>query len=134
MYIKSNGNIILSTMLSFSIITLICSCSFLLMKNNNELSYLYNNDCSIYNLLQTEEKELIQLNKELNKLNHEEIFIENFNLKNTYSELKYEKEKNTFYLLTQDNLCRELTYISKENKIFLIPKYENVKFEMDKEF
>ena len=128
MHIKNKGNIILSTMLAFSIVLLICSCSFTLMKNNNELSYLYNNDCSIYNLLPKEREALIKLNKKLNKMKNEEIFIENFNIKDNDDELKYEIKKDKFYLLTENKLLREFTYVVKEKKIFLIPVYKNAEF------
>ncbi|WP_315080428.1 hypothetical protein [uncultured Clostridium sp.] len=126
MYIKSKGNIIISTILTFSIVMIISSCSFIVMRNNNEMSYLYNNDGDIYSLLPDEEKSLLNFNKQLNKMKKEEIFIENFNIKDDISELKYEIEKDKFYLLTEKNICRELKYIFKESKIFLIPVYKNI--------
>ncbi|MBN1068379.1 hypothetical protein DVW02_10370 [Clostridium botulinum] len=126
MYIKSKGNIIISTILTFSIVMIISSCSFIVMKNNNEMSYLYNNDGDIYSLLLDEEKSLLKFNKQLNKMKKEEIFIENFNIKDDVSELKYEVEKDKFFLVTEKNICRELKYIFQENKIFLIPVYKNI--------
>ncbi|MDR5587317.1 MULTISPECIES: hypothetical protein [Clostridium] len=132
MYIKSKGNIIISTLLAFSIVMLISSCSFIVMKNNNEMSYLYNNDGDRYSLLQNEEKALLNFNKELNKMKNEEIFIENFNIKNDTNELKYKIEKDKFYLLTEKNICRELKYIFDGNKIFLIPIYRNIDMNSEK--
>ncbi|MBY7007958.1 hypothetical protein FDB15_10130 [Clostridium botulinum] len=126
MYIKSKGNIIISTILTFSIVMIISSCSFIVMKNNNEMSYLYNNDGDIYSLLLDEEKSLLKFNKQLNKMKKEEVFIENFNIKDDVSELKYEIEKDKFFLVTEKNICRELKYIFQENKIFLIPVYKNI--------
>ncbi|MBN1065198.1 hypothetical protein [Clostridium botulinum] len=126
MYIKSKGNIIISTILTFSIVMLLGSFSFIVMKNNNEMSYLYSNDGDIYSLLEDEEKSLLSFNKQLNKMKKEEIFIENFNIKDDISELQYEVEKDKFYLLTGDNICRELKYMFNENKVFLIPVYKNI--------
>ena len=132
MYIKSKGNIIISTLLAFSTVMLISSCSFIVMKNNNEMSYLYNNDGDRYRLLQNEEKALLNFNKELNKMKNEEIFIENFNIKNDTNELKYKIEKDKFYLLTEKNICRELKYIFDGNKIYLIPIYRNIDMNSEK--
>ncbi|HBJ1650282.1 MULTISPECIES: hypothetical protein [Clostridium] len=126
MYIKSKGNIIISTILTFSIVMLLGSFSFIVMKNNNEMSYLYSNDGDIYSLLEDEEKSLLSFNKQLNKMKKEEIFIENFNIKDDISELQYEVEKDKFYLLTGDNICRELKYMFNESKVFLIPVYKNI--------
>ncbi|WP_243428892.1 hypothetical protein [Clostridium botulinum] len=96
------------------------------MKNNNEMSYLYSNDGDIYSLLEDEEKSLLSFNKQLNKMKKEEIFSENFNIKDDISELQYEVEKDKFYLLTGDNICRELKYMFNESKVFLIPVYKNI--------
>ncbi|EES48068.1 hypothetical protein NE172_04675 [Clostridium botulinum] len=126
MYIKSKGNIIISTILTFSIVMLLGSFSFIVMKNNNEMSYLYSNDGDRYSLLGDEEKSLLSFNKQLNKMKKEEIFIENFNIKDNISELQYEVEKDKFYLLTGDNICRELKYMFNESKVFLIPVYKNI--------
>ncbi|NFH89188.1 hypothetical protein FDA33_02990 [Clostridium botulinum] len=126
MYIKSKGNIIISTILTFSIVMLLGSFSFIVMKNNNEMSYLYSNDGDMYSLLGDEEKSLLSFNKQLNKMKKEEIFIENFNIKDNISELQYEVEKDKFYLLTGDNICRELKYMFNESKVFLIPVYKNI--------
>ncbi|NFN22199.1 hypothetical protein FDB55_10650 [Clostridium botulinum] len=126
MYIKSKGNIIISTILTFSIVMLLGSFSFIVMKSNNEMSYLYSNDGDIYSLLEDEEKSLLSFNKQLNKMKKEEIFIENFNIKDDISELQYEVEKDKFYLLTGDNICRELKYMFNESKVFLIPVYKNI--------
>ncbi|MBN1049103.1 hypothetical protein FDA09_11465 [Clostridium botulinum] len=126
MYIKSKGNIIISTILTFSIVMLLGSFSFIVMKNNNEMSYLYSNDGDIYSLLEDEEKSLLSFNKQLNKMKKEEIFSENFNIKDDISELQYEVEKDKFYLLTGDNICRELKYMFNESKVFLIPVYKNI--------
>ncbi|ACD54174.1 hypothetical protein ST12_10265 [Clostridium botulinum] len=126
MYIKSKGNIIISTILTFSIVMLLGSFSFIVMKNNNEMSYLYSNNGDIYSLLEDEEKSLLSFNKQLNKMKKEEIFIENFNIKDDISELQYEVEKDKFYLLTGDNICRELKYMFNESKVFLIPVYKNI--------
>ncbi|OSA90520.1 UNVERIFIED_ORG: hypothetical protein B2H95_12270 [Clostridium botulinum] len=126
MYIKSKGNIIISTILTFSIVMLLGSFSFIVMKNNNDMSYLYSNDGDIYSLLEDEEKSLLSFNKQLNKMKKEEIFIENFNIKDDISELQYEVEKDKFYLLTGDNICRELKYMFNESKVFLIPVYKNI--------
>lgn len=65
MYIKSKGNIIISTILTFSIVMLLGSFSFIVMKNNNEMSYLYSNNGDIYSLLEDEEKSLLSFNKQL---------------------------------------------------------------------
>ncbi len=73
MYIKSKGNIIISTILTFSIVMLLGSFSFIVMKNNNEMSYLYSNNGDIYSLLEDEEKSLLSFNKQLNKMKKEEI-------------------------------------------------------------
>ncbi|AOR23923.1 hypothetical protein [Clostridium taeniosporum] len=131
MYIKNKGNIIISTMLTFSVIMLISSCSFILMKNNNEISHLYNDNGSIYNLFPNEEDTLLKLNTKLNKLKNKEIFIENFNIKDNLNELRYEIKKDKFYLLTDQNTIRELKYICKENKIYLIPTYKNMEINYE---
>nr|WP_243184215.1 hypothetical protein [Clostridium beijerinckii] len=103
------------------------------MKNNNELSCLYNFDKDRYDLNSNEEqvlnKFMIEINKEKvnsEKLN-EDMFLENFNKKIDDNIIEYNKDNNKLLLTTykEDSVIRKrsIIYSFKGEKIILIPTY-----------
>ena len=109
---------------------------FKMMKNNNELSCLYNFDKDRYDLSSSEEQALnkfmIEMNKErVNSLNSEkwkeDMFSESFNKKIDENVIEYNKDNNKILLTTykEDDVIRKrsITYSFKGEKIILIPTY-----------
>ena len=130
MFIKRSGIVIISTLIILSLISILGMLLFKMSKNNNELSYIYNFQGDIYDLDESEEKELEKFMKELNNIHTEEksVFEENFNKKILNSTLKYEKEHDKLTLKVkkenEEYREREIKYILKNEKIILIPTYK----------
>lgn len=133
MHLKKKGTVLISTMIVLSLMSILGCFMFKMMKNNNELSCLYNFDKDRYDLNSNEEqvlnKFMIEINKEKvnsEKLN-EDMFSENFNKKIDDNIIEYNKDNNKLLLTTykEDDVIRKrsIIYSFKGEKIILIPTY-----------
>lgn len=139
MYLKKKATVLISTVIILSLMSMLGCFLFKMMKNNNELSNLYNFDKDIYDLDEDEEEILNKFMKELNKNrkeklenigeeNNDDIFSEDFEKKLEDSVLSYQKNNNKLFLTSnKDNDIsrkREILYIFKDKKVILIPTYK----------
>ncbi|SFC96438.1 hypothetical protein [Clostridium uliginosum] len=126
MFVKKRGSVLISTILILSLIIIITNCAFKMMKNNNEMEYLYKHDGDIYNLKNSEKNSLFEFMQELNKEEIEKVFEGDFQKTNSNNTLNYNKEKNIFYLRNCKKPIQErkVKYIKKNKKIILIPTYK----------
>lgn len=133
MYLKKKGTILISTVIILSLIVIIGSLMFKMMRNNNELSCLYDSSMDIYDLDSNEEKNLyefmIQINKKIKEdPDNTNIFSDDFEMKYNSSTLEYKSKNNELRLATNManniNREREIMYLYKQEKILLIPTYK----------
>lgn len=133
MYLKKRGTILISSVVILSLITIIGSFMFKMMRDNNKLSSLYNCNKDIYDLNEDEEKILyefmVNINKKISeKPDDPDIFLEDFQMENEKSKLKYFSGNNKLLLITNkpNDLIREreIVYFYKEEKVILIPTYK----------
>lgn len=109
---------------------------FNMMRNNIQISFLYNFDKDRYDLDKKEEEILnrfmIQINRDINmniieNTIEKNIFSEDFKKDIEDSTLEYHKENNKFILIThKDNETirkREIHYLQQKDKLLLIPTY-----------
>ncbi|GAA0075943.1 hypothetical protein UT300005_03210 [Clostridium sp. CTA-5] len=128
MFVKREGNVLISTTLILSLIIIIGNCSFKMMRNNKEIQSLYCNDGDIYDFRSKEKKLLINFMKNFNKKDIDELLLDDFEEDYKEDSLVYNKVKDMFYLSTSINkhlkIEREVDYIIKNNKILFIPTYK----------
>ncbi len=133
MYLKKKGTILISTVIILSLIVIIGSLMFKMMRNNNELSCLYDSSMDIYDLDSNEEKNLYEFMMQINKKIKENpdntnIFSDDFEMKYNSSTLEYKSKNNELRLATNManniNREREIMYLYKQEKILLIPTYK----------
>lgn len=133
MYLKKKGTILISTVIILSLIVIIGSLMFKMMRNNNELSCLYDSSMDIYDLDSNEEKNLYEFMMQINKKIKENpdntnIFSDDFEMKYNSSTLEYKSKNNELRLVTNMvnniNREREIMYSYKQEKIILIPTYK----------
>lgn len=133
MYLKKKGTILISTVIILSLVVIIGSLMFKMMRNNNELSCLYDSSMDIYDLDSNEEKNLYEFMMQINKKIKENsddtnIFSDDFEMKYNSSTLEYKSKNNELLLITNiaNNITREreIMYSYKQEKIILIPTYK----------
>lgn len=136
MHLKRKGTVLISSMLILALMSTLGFFIFNMMKNNTEIGSLYNFDKDRYDLDKNEEEILnrfmIKINRERGVDNvdnsiEKNIFSEDFKKKIDESTLEYHKENNKLILITYENdetiRKREIHYLQKKGKIFLIPTY-----------
>lgn len=133
MHLKKKGTILISSVIILSLISILGSLMFKMMRYDNELSSLYNSSMDIYDFDDNEEKNLYEFMIKINnkiKENPDDanIFLEDFEMKNNDSIIKYSSKNNELILTTNrpNNLTRErqIMYLYKEEKIILVPTYK----------
>lgn len=108
---------------------------FKIMRNNNELSSLYNSSIDKYDMSESEEKILYGFMRKLNENiksedDYKNMFMQNFEIESNdnSSNLKFIVQDNKMYLTTnKDNEFdreREINWNFKNGEIVLIPTYE----------
>lgn len=142
MHLKRKATVLISTVIILSLMSILGCFLFKMMKNNNELSNLYNFDKDIYDLDENEEEILNKFMKELNKDRKEklknideedyDVFSEDFEKEIKDDTLKYHKDNNKLFLTTNNgnhvSRKREILHDFRDERIILIPTY---KFEED---
>lgn len=136
MYLKRKGTVLISSMIILALMSILGCFIFNMMRNNIEISSLYNFDKDKYDLDKNEEKILnkfmIQINRDINVNNidntiEKNIFTEDFKKDIEDSTLEYHKENNKLILIThKDNETirkREIHYFKQKGKLLLIPTY-----------
>ena len=137
MYLKKTGTALISTMIILSLMSILGSFMFSMMKNNLEIGSLYNFDKDRYDLDKSEEeilsKFMIEINKSIKKANKENadyvsIFSENFKKSIEDSTLEYYKVNDKLFLIThknsEENRKREINYFFRDEKLILVPTYK----------
>ncbi|MDR3596791.1 hypothetical protein [Clostridium sp.] len=133
MHLKKKGTILISSVIILSLISILGSLMFKMMRYDNELSSLYNSSMDIYDFDDNEEKNLYEFMIKINNKIKEnpddaDIFLEDFEMKNKDSILKYSSKNNELILITSrsNNLTRErqIMYLHKEEKIILVPTFK----------
>lgn len=133
MYLKKKGTVLISTVIILSLISIIGSLMFKMMRNNNELGFLYDSNMDIYDLDGNEEKNLYEFMMKINKKikdnpDDTNIFSGDFEMQYDSSTLKYDSKNSELLLITSrpNNLYRErqIEYSYKKEKIILIPTYK----------
>jgi hypothetical protein len=149
MYLKKKATVLISTSIILSLMSMLGFFMYKLMKNNNELSYLYNFDKDIYDLDEAEEEILNKFMKEINENinsqveennnseveeNNDEadIFSKCEEITIEGSNINYSKNDEKLFLETyrdkEKNRKREIEYFFRNKKIVLVPTY---KFKKD---
>lgn len=138
MHLKKKGTVLISTIIILAIMTTLGYLMFDMVRNNNELSSIYEFDKDIYDLGKDEEEILYKSMQNLNEkykksqLNEDEsIFSEDFNIEiDDNSSLNYEFQDDKFFLNTKNKnnriRKREISYTLKKDEIILIPTYKFV--------
>jgi hypothetical protein len=142
MHLRKQATVLISTVIILSLMSVLGSFMFKMMKNNNELGSLYEFDKDVYDLNKSEEKLLYKYMQELNSdyeyrlnnlnnensNNNENIFLENFEKRIEDSSLEYHVDNDKIFLISKkdNNLIRkrEIMYNFKDEKILLIPTYK----------
>ena len=141
MYLKKKATVLISTVIILSLMSILGSLMYKMMKNNNELGTLYNFDKDIYDLDKDEEEILKKFMKEIDKNRNREV-EENNDDKDIFSNgggitiedstINYSKTTGKLFLATnrdkEKNRKREIKYFFRDEKIMLVPTY---KFEKD---
>jgi len=141
MYLKKKATVLISTVIILSLMSVLGSLMYKMMKNNNELGTLYNFDKDIYDLDKDEEEILKKFMKEIDKNRNREV-EENNDDKDIFSNgggitiedstINYSKTTGKLFLATnrdkEKNRKREIKYFFRDEKIMLVPTY---KFEKD---
>lgn len=133
MYLKKKGAVLISTMIILALVLTIGSFMFSNMRNNNELSSVYEFDGAICNLNKNEEEALYKCMKKLNEeykekqSNQEDISIEKLLSKSIKEDgyfLSYDEKKKKFILIndnTTPKMEREILCTVKKERLILIP-------------
>ncbi|MFT8348274.1 hypothetical protein [Clostridium saccharoperbutylacetonicum] len=135
MLLKRRGSVLISSVIILSLMGIIAGFMFKIMRNNNELSSLYNSSIDKYDMSESEEKILYGFMRKLNEsIKSEEyyknMFMQNFQIESNdnSSNLKFIVQDNKMYLTTnKDNELdreREINWNFKNGEIVLIPTYE----------
>lgn len=133
MYLKKDGTVLISTVIILSLISIIGSLMFKMMRDNNELSSFYNSNMDIYDFDNNEEKNLYEFMVKINNKIKESpddtnLFLNDFEMDYDSSNLKYNNKNNELLLITSkpNNFSRErqIVYSYKDGKITLIPTYK----------
>jgi len=126
MYLKKKATVLISTVIILSLMSVLGSLMYKMMKNNNELGTLYNFDKDIYDLDKDEEEILKKFMKEIDKNRNREV-EENNDDKDIFSNgggitiedstINYSKTTGKLFLATnrdkEKNRKREIKYIWK---------------------
>lgn len=137
MHLKKQGTVLISATVILSLMSILGCFMFKMIKNNNELSNLYEFEKDRFDLSRNEEQILNQFMVELNKDKlsnidnndyEKDIFSENFKKEIGNNSLQYYQGDNKILLITsrENNIIRErlIIYILKDEKITLIPTYK----------
>jgi hypothetical protein len=144
MHLKRKGTVLISSVVILALMSILGCFIFNMMRNNMEISSLYNFDKDRYDLDKKEEEILKRFMTKINiefknmnnvdKLSEKNIFSEDFKKYIEDSTLEYHKTDNKLILKThKDNKIirnREINYLQPKDKIILIPTY---KFEDENE-
>jgi len=137
MPIKEKGNVIISTMVFVTLISIIMSFLFKVMINNNEIAVLSLNKQDLYDVRSNEEDLIYKYMEELNKMKDKEeienddgtnhMFDSDFSVVGKNSELDYCKSDDVFILEMDGSeiniIKRKIDYKIKNESIILIPTY-----------
>lgn len=135
MLLKRRGSVLISSVMILSLMGIIAGFMFKIMRNNNELSSLYNSSIDKYDMSESEEKILYGFMRKLNESiksedDYKNMFMQNFEIESNdnSSNLKFIVQDNKMYLTTnKDNEFdreREINWNFKNDEIVLIPTYE----------
>lgn len=137
MHLKEDGTVLISTMVILALMSTLGFCIFQMMRNNNELSSVYEFNKDIYDFDKNEEETLFMSMEELNKtykeklLNGEDTSIESLlsnDIKIDNSILSYDKENSRVILISKDGNSiskkREILYMLQDERIILVPTYK----------
>lgn len=135
MLLKRRGSVLISSVMILSLMGIIAGFMFKIMRNNNELSSLYNSSIDKYDMSESEEKILYGFMRKLNENiksedDYKNMFMQNFEIESNdnSSNLKFIVQDNKMYLTTnKDNEFdreREINWNFKNDEIVLIPTYE----------
>lgn len=131
MHLRKKGAALISTMIILALMLTLGSLMFKNMRNNNELSSVYEFEKDTYDLNTDEEDFLYKSMKKLNEkyktnqLNNEDVSIESLlsdDLQDNYYTLSYDKN-NKKIILTNNKVrrTREILCNFNEEKLILIP-------------
>lgn len=136
MHLKRKGTVLISSVVILALMSILGCFIFNMMRNNIEISALYNFDKDRYDLDRKEEeilkKFMIKINIEFNKnnidnLSEKNIFSEDFKKDIGDSTLEYHTADNKLILKThKDNETvrnREINYLQQKDKLILMPTY-----------
>ncbi|OPJ61449.1 hypothetical protein [Clostridium chromiireducens] len=140
MHIKKEGTVLISAIVILSLMSLLGSFMYNMIRNNVELCNLYSFDKDIYDISKSEEEILFNYMKNINReikenvkdsidgeSNSIELFSEDFERKIDNSTLKYYKSNNKLFLITKNlnNVIRtrEIIYNFENDTAILIPTY-----------
>lgn len=136
MHLKRKGTVLISSMVILALMSILGCFIFSMMRNNIEISSLYNFDKDRYDLDRNEEEILnrfmLQINRDFNMNNidnsiEKNIFLEDFKKDIEDSTLEYHKEHNKLILIThkdsETTRKREIHYLQQKDKLLLIPTY-----------
>ncbi|WP_459481876.1 hypothetical protein [Clostridium saccharoperbutylacetonicum] len=135
MLLKRRGSVLISSVMILSLMGIIAGFMFKIMRNNNELSSLYNSSIDKYDMSESEEKILYGFMRKLNESikseeDYKNMFMQNFEIESNdkSSDLKFIVQDNKMCLTTnKDNEFyreREINWNFKNGEILLIPTYE----------
>jgi hypothetical protein len=137
MHLKRRGTVLISTMIILSLMSVLGCFMFKMMRNNLQIGSLYNFDKDRYDLDQKEEDILGKLMAEINlnipvgedgNIDTSNIFLEDFKKNIDGNILEYYKDDNRLFLKTHNEdetiRKREIYYITKKNKLILVPTYK----------
>ncbi|AGF56493.1 hypothetical protein B0P06_005238 [Clostridium saccharoperbutylacetonicum] len=135
MLLKRRGSVLISSVMILSLMGIIAGFMFKIMRNNNELSSLYNSGIDKYDMSESEEKILYGFMRKLNESikseeDYKNMFMQNFEIESNdkSSNLKFIVQDNKMYLTAnKDNEFdreREINWNFKNGEIVLIPTYE----------
>ncbi|MVX64847.1 hypothetical protein GKZ28_14210 [Clostridium chromiireducens] len=140
MHLKKEGTVLISTIVILSLMSLLGSFMYNMIRNNVELCNLYSFDKDIFDISKSEEEILFNYMKNINReikenvkdsidgeSNSIELFSEDFERKIDNSTLKYYKSNNKLFLITKNlnNVIRtrEIIYNFENDTAILIPTY-----------
>lgn len=135
MLLRKRGSVLISSVIILSLMGIIAGFMFKIMRNNNELSSLYNSSIDKYDMSESEEKILYGFMRKLNENiksedDYKNMFMQNFEIESNdkSSNLKFIVQDNKMYLTAnKDNEFhreREINWNFKNGEIVLIPTYE----------
>lgn len=143
MHLKREGTVLISSVVILALMSILGCFIFNMMRNNIEVSSLYNFDKDRYDLGRKEEEILnrfmIEINRDVNKnnihkLSEENMFSGDFKKDIEDSTLEYHKADNKLILRTHKDTetirKREINYFKQKDKLILTPTY---KFEEENE-